>query len=375
MGADVVVAGAGVAGTTLAYELSRRGVSVVLLERGENGPVGASTVPAALINPHRGRSGRAKPADTAGAAAFWELVRSVEAAVGRSGAHPTGVLRVADNARQARLWQKLEGTDWLEPGDVPPEYHAPFGAMLVPKSGWLRSGEWLSALAAAARLGSAEILNGVELVGVERAKGERNGAVTGAVTGAVVRTTSAGDAAGPSLTEGSLGTDGYRAARSSLSSNRTSVIACRAVVVATGAWQPAELPLPRFELVWGEARALDLGSTPPLPLAGSVVAAFEGGKAFVTGGHRHAGWLGEPAAVAEGDVDLQRAVKWQVPAAAEARVLESWTGVRAKRPSGEPVARRLQPGVHMLAAFGGRGFLRVAPLAARLADELAARLS
>lgn len=368
---EVVVAGGGIAGAALTYELSRRGVSVVLLERGANGPEGASTVPAALINPHRGRSGKAKPADAAGAEAFWDLVSRVEAAVGRSGAHRTGVLRVADNARQARLWQSLEGTRWLEPGEVPPAYHAPFGAMLVPSGGWLRSEEWLTALKDAAGLGPAEVRNGVELVGVER--------VNGAVTGAVVRATRTDDAQGSAAAPGAAGTEnlhGPGEARPSHDTGPTHVIGCRAVVVATGAWRPAQLPLPRFELVWGEARVLDLGVTPPLPLAGGVVAAFQDGKAFVTGGHRHAGWLGAPLQVVpDGDPDLRRALAWQVPAAAEARVLASWAGVRAKRPSGEPVARRLCDGVHLLAAFGGRGFLRVAPLATRLSDELAARLS
>src|SRR5690606_10758709 len=116
-------------------------------------PAGASTVPAALINPHRGRSGRARPNDVAGAAAFWRLAGDLEATVGTSGAHRTGVLRLADNPRQARAWQRLEGARWLEPGEVPADYHAPFGALLVPDGGWLRSATLLAALAEGVRKG------------------------------------------------------------------------------------------------------------------------------------------------------------------------------------------------------------------------------
>jgi glycine/D-amino acid oxidase-like deaminating enzyme len=345
-------------------------------------------VPAALINPHRGRSGKARPQDVAGATAFWALIQDLEASVGPSGAHPSGVLRLADNARQARNWQKLVGTVWLEPGEVPPEYHAPFGAMLVPGGGWLRSAELLTSLAAGVRAAGGRVLHGAELVGVEPRIGAER--ATGAVATALTVKLRQAGAAG-------LGAAGLGA--SSVDPAATRYVTCRALIVATGAWQPAELRLPRLELVWGEARTLALGFTPSLPLAGSVAAAFHDGLAFVSGGHRHVGWLGEqvswqgnPAAGAghdgmQGPLDaaapaagepsrsLQNALAWQVPAAAGAHVVGHWEGVRAKRPSGEPVVRRVAPGVHLLAAFGGRGFLRAAAAATELADRLARELT
>src|SRR5690606_24664779 len=110
--------------------------------------------------------------------------------------------------------------------------------------------------------------------------------------------------------------------------------------------------LPRFELIWGEARVLELGFTPPYPLAGSVVAAFDGGRALVSGGHRSVGSVGEPVPQEPtGNSALQRALAWQLPAAADAPEVARWHGVRAKRPSTEPVARRLAPGVYFLGAF------------------------
>lgn len=360
---DVLVVGAGIAGSALAYELSRRGVRVTLLDKGAGEPTGASTVPAALVNPHRGRTARATAADLAGAKRFWQLVRELEAEVGPSGAHPSGVLRVADNARQARAWQGLTGVQWLEPGEVPPEYHAPYGAIVVPGGGWLRPRELLAALVRGASAHGASVRWATEFLGVTEAP-------------------SAAAGQGPAALIARL-RSGARVGESRL--------ACRAVVVATGAEQPAGLRLPHLELVWGEALVARIGVTPPLPVAGGVVAAFDGGLALVSGGHRPVGLRGEPittggraelerveAYVHEAEHaarhDLMRALAWRVPAAANATVESRWEGVRAKRTSGEPVVRRLAPGLHLMLGFGGRGFLRAATAAAAMADRLTQRL-
>ena len=354
IGTDVLVVGAGIAGSALAYELSRRGVHVTLVERGAAGPEGASTVPAALINPHRGRTARAQSADLAGAQAFWSLVKGLEAEAGASGAYRTGVLRLADNARQAQSWQKLgASTRWLEAAEVPANYHAPFGALLVESGGWLRPQALLAALTGAAAKRTATVAWGTEFVGVR--------ARTATSRAADQRTA---DLVGTLRSKGGAAID----------------VACRAVVVATGAWQPAELRLPRLELLWGEAHVFELGFTPPLPLAGAVVAAFQNGEAVVTGGHRHGGWLGAPTADAGGAPQsnaasaMLRTLAGQLPQAAGARSTSSWHGVRAKRYSGQPVVRRLAPGVHVMIGFGGRGFLRAALSASELAGRLAAGL-
>lgn len=342
-GADVLVVGGGIAGATLHYELSRRGVNSLLLERSRDGAGGASGVPAALLNPHRGRSGRAHTADPAGMAAFWQLAAALEADVGTSGAHRSGVLRIADNEKQARAWRRLGGTRWLEPAEVPDAYHAPFGAMLVESGGWAKTSVLLPALLEAAGKHGGRARSGVELLGLTRAGPERGpgGSIVASLAGAGAAAT----------------------------------VSARVVVLAVGAWQLERLRLPRFELNWGEARVLELGSTPPYPLAGSVVAAFEEGRALVSGGHRNVDRVGEPVPQEDaGASALQRALAWQLPAAADAPEAARWHGVRAKRPSAEPVARRLAPGVYFLGAFGGRGFLRAAELSARLAERIAATL-
>ncbi len=350
---DVLVVGAGIAGCTLAYELSRRGVECALVDRTAPG-AGASGVPAALINPHRGRSARASDADLGGAAAFWELTESLEREVGFSGAQRSGVLRIPDQERQARAWRRLaeqsDGLRWLEPGGVPEPYHAPFGALLVEGGGWAATSTLLRALTLGAAARGARVSEGAEFVSVERGS-----------DGLLVARFEAREADGRSH-----GGEGKHASRHH--------VRCRALVVATGAWQPAGLRLPAFELVWGAAQVLELGVTPPYPLAGSVVAAFSQGRAVVTGGHRTVGSVTE-AVSDDAPEGLRRSLAWQLPSAAEAPEVGRWQGVRAKRPSAEPVARRLCPGVYLLNGFGGRGFLRAASVAGRLAERLAARLA
>ncbi|MDQ3396485.1 MAG: FAD-binding oxidoreductase, partial [Deinococcota bacterium] len=106
---NTVIVGAGVAGCCLAYRLASRGLPVTLLDKGRIGAQGASSVPLALLNPNRGRSARASLFDLASLEATWALVSDLEALGLDHGAHKTGVLRVASNARQAKGWQALAG--------------------------------------------------------------------------------------------------------------------------------------------------------------------------------------------------------------------------------------------------------------------------
>lgn len=356
---DVLVIGGGIAGATLHYYLARSGVDSLLVDAGAEGASGASSVPAALLNPNRGRSGRSSLADQEGLAAFWRLVAELEAAGHEPGATRSGVLRVADNPRQARAWRRLPDTTWLEPGAVDPVYHAPFGAMLVERGGWVRPALLLGALEAGAAAAGGRTRRGIDVGGLSET-----------VTG--VSATIDGGA-----------------------------IVARKAVLCTGAATRPGLRQPAFETVWGEALVLSAPVAAPYPLAGAVVAAFgpvgPAGMAevYVTGGHSAApapAWPDEqwsgPAPEGDGGAEgdgvagvarpphpLVSALAWQVPGVAGARVVRRWVGARAKRPSGEPVARRLTRNVHVLGALGGRGFLRAATLAEalgrRLVEELA----
>lgn len=356
--ADVLIVGGGIAGSTLHYYLARSGVRSLLVDAGVDGPTGASSVPAALLNPNRGRSGRASLADQEGLAAFWGLVTELEGRGLHPGANRTGVLRIADNARQARGWRRLPDTLWQEPAEVDPAYNAPFGAMLVERGGWVRPARLLGALEAAAAAMGGRTVRGVDVIGLSEQ------------TAGIVAQTGGG------------------------------AISARKAVLCTGAATRPGLRQPAFEAVWGEALVLNAPVTAPYPLAGAVVAAFgapdDAGmtEVYVTGGHfaaptlapsgsgqaRAATYPSRPP-LASPDASLERhpllaALAWQVPGAAQARVALRWEGARAKRPSGEPVARRLTRNVHIFGALGGRGFLRAATLAealgARLVEELAA---
>ncbi|MFO7546552.1 MAG: FAD-dependent oxidoreductase [Trueperaceae bacterium] len=339
--AHVIVVGAGVAGLTLTYELARRGIDVLVVEKGRVAAQGASSLPAALLNPHRGRTARASATDLAGLEAFWRLADQLEAEGFAAGARRSGVLRIPTSARQARDWQRLPGPTWLEPSDVPSPYHAPHGALLVPDGGWVEPAALLSALAASAVRRGARILEDTEVVALacdggpakvmlvdtrfERPDDERAERDEGASP--VVRT------------------------------EHTSV--AEHVVLCVGAGAVAGVRLPRFEHAEGAAVVLEMATTPPYPLAGSVNAAFTAHRAVVNGGH-------VPTGTADPE-RLRAALARFVPAAADARVTTSWTGVRVRRSSGVPVARRLHPRVTLFGAMAGRGFLSGAWYAERIA--------
>ncbi len=321
---DVLVVGGGIAGATLTHYLAREGVATLLVDEGLAAAEGASSVPAALLNPNRGRSGKASAADLDGLAGFWSLMAELEGEGRETGALRSGVLRVADNARQARGWLRLTGVDWLETPEVPPAYHAPHGAMLVRRGGWVRPHKLLAAL-------------------------EESAAARGGITARGVRALG--------LTE----VPGGVSVRTDLGSVRA-----REVVLCLGAKRQADMRLPEFETVWGEARVLGASVAAPYPVAGSVVAAFGEGEVYVSGGHSAA-----PSEAGAGpENELRRALAWHVPAVAAAPTLARWVGARAKRPSGEPVARRLTRGVLLFGALGGRGFLRAATMAEALASRL-----
>ena len=130
--------GGGVAGCTLTYELSKRGRRVVLLEAGHVGTQGASSVPAALLNPYRGRSARASEEDKKGLEAMWRVVSELRDLGLDHGVHQTGVLRVASNKKQAKTWRGRDGVRWLD-REIPAAYHAPFGGFLVERGGLARA--------------------------------------------------------------------------------------------------------------------------------------------------------------------------------------------------------------------------------------------
>lgn len=336
-GARVALVGGGVMGCTLAYALARRGVSVTLLERAPAGAAGASGVPVALLNPHRGRSARASDFDLGALRAMWALVDEIAAGGFDTGVHRSGVLRIASNARQARRWAKLPGVRWFGPENAPEElsrsgFHTPFGGFIVPAGGWLEPRRWLGALTRAARARGAQVIRGCEVSGVSRLP------------------------------------EGY-----GLTTSRGELRAA-AVVLCTGADAlPTDLPvgsapLPEIARVAGEVVGLRVATPPFFPLAGAVYGAWAEGAFYLGGNHRPAGTLDEDA-----PAQLQRAGSWFLPALGGAAPLSSWSGVRAKTEDNLPVVLELSPNLWFAGALAGRGFLCAALLAGALAEGLARR--
>lgn len=357
---DVAVVGGGVAGLSLAFELARRGASVGVLEAARSGSSGeaiahraASSVPVALLNPHRGRTARARPSDLSGLAAMWRLVGDLEALGLDPGARRSGVFRVAPTARQARLWREVanahEGAVWIETGDAPPALHAPHGGLLVRDGGMVETARFLLAMSQAAVAAGAVVRTGTRVTGLSQEDGL------------------------PALDLVTTGED-YE-----LASGARKLVA-RHVVVCVGAVPaPPGCRLPSLSAEGGVAAVLraDARTTARLallpPIAGAVNAAFLDDRIVVTGGSLSADVpdTGELRAAALG---LRDALAWAVPDVARAALAGAWFGVRARRPSGTPVVRRLAENVTYYGGLGGRGFLCAADLSERLAERLSAGL-
>ncbi len=346
---DVAIVGAGIAGLSLADALARRGRTVRVLEAGRIGAQGASALPLALLNPHRGRSGRAHPDDLAGLAAFWRRDARLRADGFDPGAERSGVLRVAASAAQADRWRALAASvdtaSWLEPPAVPAGVRAPHGALLVPDGGWVDPPRLLAALARSAAARGADLVEGARVVGVGRV-----------------------DAADP--------TDGFRG------DGMTRL--ARAVVLCVGADADAGLPIPDLTRLEGDVITLAPAEPLPHPIAGGV---YGGTRSDPTGSGAPVAAVGgnhRTPATATGARDdaehrataraLRDRFARSVPGLADAEVVAHWRGVRAKRPGHRPWTVERAPDVWFLGAFAGRGFLCAAAEAERLVERLDARL-
>ena len=281
-----------------------------------------------MLNPNRGRTGRATAPDSEGLAALWRWVDALEAGGATTGAHRSGVLRIAASARQRDLWRGLDGPQQLDGADFPSHVTARFGGMLVTDGGWLEPRTWLTAVTTAAVAGGAVVAENSALLAL-------------AGRGPLTATTARG------------------------------TITAMEVVLCLGAYDAASMRLPRLQTAPGLAVTVRLGPIPadgpaPRPLAGALGIVFRGSTAVVSG----TAHSGDAADVER----LLSSAAWFVPGIRGAPVSAVWRGVRAKRPSGAPVVRRLRSGLTLFGGLGGRGFLCSALLAESLAGRLSSRL-
>jgi glycine/D-amino acid oxidase-like deaminating enzyme len=324
---SIAIVGAGIAGCSLAYELSNYPCDVTLMDAKEIGS-GASSVPLALLNPHRGRTGRASDLDKAGLASMWALKKELEDLGFDSGLHHTGVLRIASSERQAKLWKKLEGVRWLESNEILKEYHAPFGGFLVEQGGYAEPRKLLGALVAIAKKRGVRVLEHCPVEKIEREQGSRG----------------AGESFPFSL--------------SHLHPCYDIVVLCPGSSKAF----TANLPL---EYHAGDVIGLESNVTLPHPIAGAIYGASHRGVVYMGGNHRD-----------EDDHDdyhlqqLQKSSSWFIPDLKNAKRVSSWSGVRAKQESNEPLVELLEPNLYFFGALGGRGFLCAHYLAKQFAKNL-----
>ncbi len=327
-GRRLAVVGAGVVGSSLALAAALAGAEVTLFDA-TDGMGGASGVPAALVNPYRGRAGRATPEDRLGARATWRWAAELHAAGFDPGAHPSGVVRIADRPRQARAWLGREGVIGFGP-ELDPEpgrWRAAHGGMLVPSGGWIDPWRWLGALREAAGA-----------VGTRWCPGQHVRALERAASASTLHGDGLDDQGPFDL-----------------------------VTLCLGASAPGALPHLQVTALPGTV-ALCAGHAPARPLAGPVYVAAVGSPVRYGLDPRRAYLAlggGNPALPDEAGERLRRAVD-RLPREPLAPPETIWRGVRARGPDPQPQVAALAPGVWWLGGFSGRGFLRAALEAERL---------
>lgn len=304
-----LIVGAGIAGCSLAYSLSSADFAVTVIEAGRVAEVGASSVPVALLNPNRGRTARASDLDRRGLRAMHALAQDLRGQGYDSGIHFTGVLRIAESEKQRKKWQGL-AVKQLRPYEIPQPYNAPFGGIMIAEGGWLEPAKLLKVLQQVAQNRGA--------VFKEKLKVD---AIVYKAEGVSVITA-----------QGKMHAD--------------------TIIVCTGATPNPNFDLPAFEPMAGDVIALDADVPMPYPLAGVLYGMKHKGLIHIGGNHRE-NLEAEPSDIAR----LQKSSSWFIGALADADIVNTWSGMRAKRPDNQPLIIQLNPNIWFFGALGGRGFL------------------
>ena len=189
---DVVIIGGGVTGCSIAYQLAKQQVRVVVLER-TRFAAGASGATAGVISPLWHVDPEVEPMWRLGMRSL-ELFPSLASELCEAGVDPefrqTGVFKLAftdeeaDELRRNLVWQSELGfgVAWLDQAEVlqrePEVSTAVLGGIFSPREGYVRGQRLVDSLVqAASRLG-AQFHQGVEVLNL-RTEGKR---VTGVVT-------------------------------------------------------------------------------------------------------------------------------------------------------------------------------------------------
>ena len=148
----LLVIGGGIAGASAAYFAAQRGWAVTLLDAGEGR---SSDVPAALLNPVRGQSGKVEAQALEGLRCTWALIRELEKN-GHTVPHgQTGVLRPVPDEKTRHKWEANLPAElphsWRGTDNLPAGWHR---VLELPEGGWVSGAALVRALkvASGARL-------------------------------------------------------------------------------------------------------------------------------------------------------------------------------------------------------------------------------
>ncbi len=342
---DVLVAGGGVVGLSLAWRLAQRGQQVVVLEAGTAG--GASWAAAGMLAPlAEARSCNAFVRLGLDSLALYpdflkELSDASGLAIAPAG---PGMLRVAqtrheaDTLHQALTWQQTLGLplEWLDTADAlqrePALLSTLVGAVYSPREQQITPRRLLDALRAAC-LHAGVVIHANSCLETIVTHGQR-------ATGAVVSTLS---------------------------------LDCGQLVLAAGVWIDRAagrlgISLPVTPLR-GQALTLDTGL--PLPLAHTIygtqgyLVPRASGQIVVGATEEHAGF--DAAPTPDGRNGLRAMASRLVPLTAQLPLHEHWAGLRPVTPDGLPLLGRAPHWDNVFLAGGhGRNGILLTPITAQL---------
>ncbi|WP_350242381.1 NAD(P)/FAD-dependent oxidoreductase [Deinococcus sonorensis] len=144
----LLVIGGGIAGASVAYFAAQAGLQVTVIDAAEGQ---ASRVPAALLNPVRGQSGRVDPRALEGLQLTWQLIETLSRQ-GHAIPHArSGLLRPLPDDRTRQKFESGLPTDlphhWLTPDTSPVPLAGGWAHVLhLPDAGWLDGGALTDAL-------------------------------------------------------------------------------------------------------------------------------------------------------------------------------------------------------------------------------------
>ena len=328
----IIVIGGGVAGLNAALALRRRtSLPISLLEAGRIAEQGASSVPYALLNVHRGRSALASPADLEGLDAMMAL--RPELGLGEEidlGLRDRGITRVATSASQQERWQTLDNVRVFGPSQEKSSPTTPHGGFHTTRGGWVDTRVHLLALR-----------RYLESRGVD-----------------VRERTSVHSIEGTEPPYRLITSDGeLRAER---------------IISATGATHVSWLPPSHFRRVAGLSIALSSAKEDPTlerPLIGKAYLIPERDGYHIGGIH-----LPDTSNTTE-DIglyarELQHHASRMVPRLEARKIASTWRGVRAVGFGHQPEVTSIGPGFWHFGNFAGRGYLTATAHAKKLVDQV-----